>query len=91
MAFKKYFFIVCKKNMNKKILKFGNIRIDKPKFHYPENQIGIKDVDIEKILICKKVSFGKKSYKHFISYKYDNYEIKSLLNASKNKSICQKF
>ena len=34
-----------------------------------------KDVDIEKVLVSNKISFGEKNYKHFIVYlySYDNY------------------
>ena len=38
------------------------------------------DVNIDKILISNKVSFGKKGYKYFIGYKDNNndYEINPL-------------
>ena len=55
--------------MNKEILLSRNIKIGKLKFHYRKNQIWINDVDIDKILISNKVSFGKNGYKYFICYK----------------------
>ena len=36
------------------------------------------DVDIEKVLVSKKISFGEKNYKYFIGYLYDNYKVKPL-------------
>ena len=38
----------------------------------------IDDVDIDKILISNKASFGQKGYQHFIGYKYDDYKINPL-------------
>ena len=39
--------------MNKEILIFNDIVIDKRKFHYSKNPIFIDNVDIDKILILK--------------------------------------
>ena len=39
---------------------------------------GGDDVDIEKVLVSKKISFGEKNYKYFIGYLYDNYKVKPL-------------
>ena len=36
------------------------------------------DVDIEKVLVSKKIPSGDKNYKHFISYLYDNNKVKPL-------------
>ena len=44
--------------MNIEILIFGIIGIVKLKFHYPKNPILIDDVDIDKIFISSKASFG---------------------------------
>ena len=57
--------------MEKEILVSGNIAIDKCKFHYPKNPVWIKDVDIDKILISNKVSFGKNGYNFVACYKYN--------------------
>ena len=46
--------------MNKETLIFDDIVID------DWNSIWTDDVDIDKMLISKKVSFGKKGYKYFI-------------------------
>ena len=35
-------------------------------------------VDIEKVLVSKKISFGEKNYKYFIGYLYDNHKVTPL-------------
>ena len=35
-------------------------------------------VDIEKVLVSNKISFGKKSYKNFIGYLYNGNKVKPL-------------
>ena len=59
--------------MDKEMLIFNGIAIDKHKFKYPKNPIRVDNVDIDK-MISKKVSFGKESYKCFIGYK-DNEKV----------------
>ena len=49
---------------------FGEIKIEKCKFHYHKNLID----DVDKILISNKVCFGKMGYKYFTCYKDDNCE-----------------
>ena len=36
------------------------------------------DVDIEKVLASKNISFGEKNFKYFIGYLYDNHKVKPL-------------
>ena len=36
------------------------------------------DVDIEKVLVSNKISFGEKNYKYFIRYLYNDYKVKPL-------------
>ena len=55
--------------MKKTITKFGDIEIQKQKFHQHKRPISIKDVDINKIVVSNKVFFGKKGFKYFIGYK----------------------
>ena len=52
--------------MDKKvILKFGNTEIEKKnKFYYLTNSISVYDVDINKIMVSKRISFGK----NFVGY-----------------------
>ena len=58
--------------------------IEKHKFHQHKNSISIYGVDINKILVSNKVSFGKKGYKYFTGYTHGK---KVMRNASKNESI----
>ena len=36
------------------------------------------DVDIEKVLVSNKISFGEKNYKYFIGYLHNGNKVKSL-------------
>ena len=60
------------------IIKFGDIEIQKQKFHQHKRPISMKNIDINKIVVSNKVSFGKKRFKHFIGYK----------NATRIKPLC---
>ena len=55
--------------MEKTIIKFGNIGIEKQKFQQYEKPISIKIIDINKVVVSNKDSFGKKGFKYFIGYK----------------------
>ena len=46
--------------MNKEIITFGDIQIEKPKFYLYKNSIFLKDTDINKMLISGKFSSGEK-------------------------------
>ena len=46
--------------MDKKIITFGDTEIENQKFHYHKNPIQLYDADINKTIVCNKVSFGKK-------------------------------
>ena len=52
-----------------KIITFADIEIQKQKFHQHNGPISIKNIDINKIVVSNKVSFGKKGFKYFIGYK----------------------
>ena len=43
-----------------------------------KNPAPLRDVDIEKVLVCNKIYFGEKNYKYFIGYLYNDHKIKSL-------------
>ena len=45
-----------------RIIKFGDIEIQKQKFYQRKN------IDINKTVISNKVSFGKKEFKYLIGY-----------------------
>ena len=55
--------------MEKTIIKFGDIEIQKQKFHQHKGPISIKNVDVDKIVVSNNVSFGKKGFKYFIGHK----------------------
>ena len=55
--------------MDKTNIKFGDIEIEKQKFHQNKRPIAIKNIDVNKIVLSNKVSFGKKGFRYFIGYK----------------------
>ena len=56
--------------MDKEILTSGDNEIEKKKNFTAMKTLGFfKDVDVEKVLISNKISFGEKNYKYFIDYK----------------------
>ena len=55
--------------MEKTIIKFGDIEIQNQKFHQHKGPILINNIDINKMLVSNKVSFGEKGLKYFIGYK----------------------
>ena len=57
--------------MDKKVIKTGDTEIEKNEFHRHKSLILINNIDIEKIVVSSKVSFGKKSFKYSIGYKDD--------------------
>ena len=52
-----------------KIITYGDTEIEKQKFLQHKELISIKDIDINKITVSNKVSFGRKRFKYFIGYK----------------------
>ena len=46
--------------MDKEILMFSNIEVEKNKFYCHKKPISLKDVDIEKILVSNKICSGQK-------------------------------
>ena len=61
--------------MEKTVIKHGDTEVKK---HYQhERSILQNNIDINKIVVSKKVSFGKKGFKYFIGYK-DARKIKPL-------------
>ena len=64
--------------MEKTVIKFGDINIEKQKSHQHKKYISIDNTEINKIVVSNKVSFSKKSFKYFIGYK----------NAKKIRPLC---
>ena len=55
--------------MEKAIIKFGDIEIEKQNFQRHKRPISIKNVDINKMVVSTKVFFGKKGIKYFTDCK----------------------
>ena len=56
--------------MDKAVIKFGDIEIEKQKLHYHKRPISIKNININKIVgSYNKFSFDKRGFKYFIGYK----------------------
>ena len=53
--------------MDKTIIKFGYIEIEKQKFPQHKSPISINNININKIVVSNKVSFGKNDFKYFTS------------------------
>ena len=64
--------------MRKDILTFGDIKIEKNEFSPNKTPIFLKDVDIERVLVCNKISFGEKNYKYFIVYLHKDDQVNPL-------------
>ena len=58
--------------MGKEVLTFGDIEIDKNKFHHHKSPIFLKKIDIEKISVYKKI------YKYLIGYLHNDHKVKPL-------------
>ena len=56
--------------MDKKIIIFGNIDVEKHKFHQYKNAISIYDLNIDRIVVSNKVPFSKKCYMYMNKYMY---------------------
>ena len=56
----------------------GKIEIKKNKFYRHKTPVPLRDVDIQKVLVSNKISFGEKNYKHFIGYLHNDYKVKPL-------------
>ena len=55
--------------MNKKVIKFDDTEIEEYEFYQYKSPIWINEIDINKIAISNKFSFGKQDFKYFNSYK----------------------
>ena len=56
--------------MDKKIIKLDDIEIEKYKFHQYKSPISIDNIIVSnKIVVSKKISFGKNDFIYFIGYK----------------------
>ena len=55
--------------MDKKIVKFDDTEIEKHKVHQYKSPISISKMDINKLVVSNKVSFGKKDLKYLLVMK----------------------
>ena len=46
--------------MGKEILTFGDIKIEKSKLYRNKIPVHLRNIDIDKVLVFNKISFGKK-------------------------------
>ena len=61
--------------MGKDILAFGDMEIEKNKFYWHKSYVPLRDINTEKVLVSKKISFGEKIYKYFIGYLYNDHKV----------------
>ena len=54
------------------------LKLKKNNLYHNKTPILLKDVDIEKVLVSNKISFGEKNYKYFTSYLYNDHKVKPL-------------
>ena len=54
-----------------KNVKFGDIEIQKQRFHLYKEAIVMESIDTNKIVVSNKIAFRKKGFKYFIGYKDD--------------------
>ena len=64
--------------IGKEIVTFGNIEIEKTIFYLNRTPTFPKDVDIEKVLVSNKISFGEKNCNYFIGYLHNDNKVKPL-------------
>ena len=57
--------------MGKEILTFKGIEMEKNEIYLHKIPIFLGDVDIQKVLVSNKISFGEKNCKYFIGYLYN--------------------
>ena len=68
MKVKNYNKFITVYKTGKEIIMFGNIEVEKHKFHQYKSAIWINKKDISKIVLLNRVPFGKKDFKYFIGY-----------------------
>ena len=54
--------------MSGKTLKFGNIVLNKKKFHRSKEPIDLLSVDLDQIVLSHKLKHNDKGFKYFIDY-----------------------
>ena len=54
--------------MNKKTLKFNNIKLNKKEFHKSKEPIDLFSVDLDQIVVSEKFKHNDEGFKYFIGY-----------------------
>ena len=54
--------------MGKEIIACGTVEVKKYRFHQYKNPILIDDVNVDRIVVSNKVSFGNTGFKYLIPY-----------------------
>ena len=54
------------------------LKLKKNKFYRHQTFIFLKDIDIEKVLVSNKISFGEKNCKYLIHQLYKDHKVKPL-------------
>ena len=57
--------------MSGKSIKFGDEKVNKRSFYKNKEPFKVEDIDISKILVSKKETYGEKSFRYFIGYNDD--------------------
>ena len=66
------------KNGQTKFQRLGILKLKKKIFYHNKTPTHLKAVDIEKVLVSNKISFGTKNYEYFIGYLYNDHKVKPL-------------
>ena len=66
MLFINFFFLNIK--TSEKRLKFNNIKLNKKEFHKYKEPIGLLSVDVNQIVVSKKLKHNNEGFKYFIGY-----------------------
>ena len=78
--------------MSEKSINFDDKKIEKSDFYQNKKIFSIDDIDINKILVCKKEPYGtKKGLKYFIGYNDDNVISTLCLRLSQITGYVKKF
>ena len=65
--------------MGSKILSYGEIAIIKSAFHKETTSININEIEINRIVLFDKTSYGNKgSFKHYIGYRHTDGNVSPL-------------
>ena len=70
--------IITTYKMSKEIITFGNIEVEKYRFHQHKSPISTYDVNIDRIGVTNEVPLSKKGFKYSTGYENDQEKVMSL-------------